>query len=58
MINAESLGSVASRWMEKRGCIGSLGSSSLIIRFVDTIGVGDLTQNNYEIDSVYLNLWD
>lgn len=37
---------------------GILGSSSFIIRFVDTTGVGDVTQNSYEIDSVYLNLWD
>ncbi len=37
---------------------GILGSSSFIIRFVDTSGVGDLTQNSYEIHSVYLNLWD
>ena len=37
---------------------GIHGSSSFIIRFVDTVGIGDLTQNNYEIDAVYLNLWD
>ncbi len=51
------LPSVSSGW-NNLDVSGILGSSSFIIRFVDTTGVGDLTQNSYEIDSVYLNLWD
>jgi len=37
---------------------GILDSSSFIIRFTDTTSIGDSSQNNYEIDTVYLNLWN
>jgi len=35
-----------------------LTSSTFTIRFVDTLEVGDVTQDSWEIDAVFLNLFD
>ena len=37
---------------------GVLSGTSFTIRFTDTDDTGDNTQNNWEIDALYLNLFD